>query len=179
MFPIILACCLPSSHVTSSGSALWFLVTTTVGYLISIITGDGLLFTVFGCLLSAVSTCLLSFVANSDLLFAVSSCFLFFIASDGLLSAIFGYFLSFVASSGLFFAVSGSSPLSPIPFTSSQALFLLCTPFYTRHFSLPSPLLIYSFLPFLPTLIARNLTLHIRKRLFDQAFITQRPIVSI
>lgn len=77
------------------------------------------------------------------------------------------------------FPVAGVSLLSAMPSVSSQALFLSSTPSCARCFSLLfSPFFHFS-LPSSPLPLARNSTPFTGKRLFDQAFITQKPIASI
>lgn len=139
-------------------------------WLLSLIAGDSFL--------SAISGHLLSHVADGSLLAAVSDCFLSFVANISLLSAVFGCFLSSVAGSGLLFAVFDGGPLSLMLVASFWALFLLDTPSYACCSSLSSLLPFNSFLPSLPTPFARNLTPFTEKKLFDQGFITKRPVVS-
>lgn len=174
------------SPVASAGDALLSPITgngplsATLHYLLSLIAGDDPLSTVFigfsslvviSGPLFVVSGCLLSAVVDGGLLSTVSGCFLSYVASGSLLSAISG--------SGHLFTIFGSSLLSPLLSADFRALFLTSTPSRIYCSSLPSSLLFYSSLPFLPTLLARNPTLFTEKQLFDQAFITQRPIASI
>ncbi len=114
----------------------------------------------------------------NDPLSTISGCFISSVASYGPLFAVFGCHLSAVAGDSPLFAVSDSGSLSSMSPTSSWESFLLCILSHTRCFSLLSLLFIHSFLPFSPPLLARNLTPHTRKRLFNQAFITQKPITS-
>ena len=119
---------------------------------------------------SPISDCFLSPIADSWFLSAILG---------GFLSAVLGHLLSLVASGSLLFVVFGGGSFSFVPFTSSQALFLTNIPSCARCFSLPSLPLFYSFLLSLLTLLAYNLALLIKKRWFNQVFITQRPIASI
>ncbi len=99
------------------------------------------------------------------------------IAGGGPLSTVSSRPLSLVAGDGPSSAVSGRL-LSPVPPAGSRALFLTSTPSCAHCFSLPSLLLFHYSLPSSLISLARNPTLLTGKRLFDQAFITQRPIAS-
>ena len=151
-------CCFSSFPVASTSSASG---PSASGALSSFVAGSGLLSAIFDRSLSP--------VGSSNLLFAVLGC---------LLSTVLDCFLSLIASGGPLSAVSNSSSLSLVLPASSWALFLTSTPSRARHFSLPSSPLSHSFLPFLPISLAHNPALLTRKRLFDQVFITQRPIAS-
>ncbi len=176
-------CCLLSSPIASAGGADG---ASAGGAPSSSVAGDGPL--------SAVLDRLLSPIARSGPLSIVSGRPLSPIAGGGSSSAISGRLSSPVAGGGLFSAVlvRPSSPvagdgslsavsgysLSPVPPADSQTLFLTSTPSHKRRSSLPSLPLFDSSLPSLPTLLAHNSAPLTGKRLFDQAFITQRPIAS-
>ncbi len=81
-----------------------------------------------------------------------------------------GSFLSTVFNGGL---------LSLVPPAGSPALFLTSTSSRAHCSSLSSSPFFHSFLPSLPTPLTRNPAPLTGKRLFDQAFITQRPISLI
>ncbi len=127
--------------------------------------------------LSAVSGRLSSPVAGGGPLSTVSGRPSPLVAGGGPSSAVLGRPLSLIASGGPLSAVSGR-PSSPVPPAGSRVLFLTSTPSRARHFSLFSSLLFHSSLPSLPTPLACNPASLSGKRLFDQAFITQRPIAS-
>ncbi len=135
----------------------------------------------------------LYFVASSGLLSAISGHFLSLITSGGPLSIVInclsssvasGYPLSIVSgrlsspitSGGPLSAISNSGSLFLVPPASSWALFLTSTPSHTYRSSLSSLLLFYISLPSLPIPLAPNPTPLTGKRLFDQAFIIQRPV---
>ncbi len=101
--------------------------------------------------LSAVLGRLLSLIANGVPLSTVLGCPLSLVVGDGLLSVVLVRLLSFMPPAG------------------SRALFLTSTPSCAHCSSLPSS----------PTPLAHDLAPLTGKRLFDQAFITQRPIASI
>ncbi len=128
--------------------------------------------------LSAVSDCPSSFVAgggpSSVVLGRPSSP----VAGGGPLSAVSGYLSSPVAGGSSSSAVLGR-PLSPVPPASSWALFLTSIPSRARRSSLPSSPLFHSSLPSSSKPLAHDPAPLTGKRLFDQAFITQRPIASI
>ncbi len=177
--------CLPLSFVSSAGGTGD--ASASDASLSSIAGGDPLSIVlvcllspvISGGLLSAIFGCSLTLVAGSSPLFAISGCLSFCVISRGLLSAIFGRPLSLVTSVDPLFTISDGDPLSPMFSISSWLLFLTSTPSHTYRCSLSSLLLFHSFLSSSSTLLARNPTLLTGKRLFDQAFITQRPIVSI
>lgn len=120
----------------------------------------------------------LSFDADSGPLSTVSGRLLSAIAGGCPLSAIFDRLLSFVSSDGPSSIILGGGPLSPMLPAGSWALFLTSTLSCVHHSFLPSSPLFHSFLPSLPIPLTRNPTTLTGKRLFDQVFITQRPIAS-
>ncbi len=168
------------------------------GVSLSLVADNGLLSTVLGCLLSLFVVCGFSSVILGRPLFFItyesplsrfSHCFLFFVLTGGSLSAVSSdlsslvvgddalstisyYFLSLIAGSGPLSVDSGYYSLFFMLFTSFWALVLTNTPSYIRYSSLPSLLLFHSFLSYSPTPLVCKSTLLIKKRLFDQAFIT-------
>lgn len=132
----------------TSGSPL----SAVSGYFLSLLAGGGLLSAILGHFLSP--------VAGDIPLSIVSGCYLSLVAGGGPLSAILGRLLSFILSA------------------SSQSLFLTSTLSCTRCFSLPSLPLSHSSLFFLPKTLVRHPTLLTGKRLFNQAFITQKSITQ-
>ena len=119
----------------------------------------------------------LSFDTGDSPLSAISNCFLSHVASVDLLSTVSGHFLSFVTSSGPLSAVSGGF-LSLMPPAGSWALFLTSILSHAHCSFLPPSLFFHFSLLSLPTPLICNSILLIRKRLFDQAFITQKLIAS-
>ncbi len=181
-FPDASACCPPSSLIVGNG-----LLSAISSRLLSLVADDGLLSAVSGRLSSPITGsgssstilgCLLSLVAGVNPLSNVSGRFLSLVAGDGSLSAVLGCFLFLFAGDGLLSAISGR-PLSLVPTANFRTLSLTSTPSCARHSSLPSSPLFHFSLSSLPTPLARNPALLTGKRLFDQAFITQRPITSI
>ncbi len=182
--PVMSTCCPSSSPITSADDASNM---STGGTPSSLIAGGGLL--------SAVSGCFSSLIAGGGLLSAFFGRSLSFVASGGPLSTIFGRssssvtsddpssavsdsLLSLIAGGGPLFPLFGTGLLFPISPAGSWALFLTSTPSRARYSSLPSLSLFHSFLPSLSTLLTRNPTPLTGKRLFNQVFITQRPITS-
>lgn len=157
---------IPSSPVIGSGS-----LSTVLDCFSSLIAGDSPLL--------AISNCLLSPIAGGGPLSTVSDRFLTLVVGDSPLSVVSGRLLSPIAGDGPSSAIFGSSLLSLVPPADSRALFLESTPSCARHSFLPSSLLFYFSLLSLPTLLAHNPTLFTAKRLFNQVFITQRPIALI
>lgn len=156
----------------ADGASASFASATSADYTpLSLIAGKSLLF--------AVLDCFLSLVAGSSSLSTVSGCFLSLVADGGPFSTISSCLLSSITGSGLVSIVPDSSPLSFMPPANSRALFLTSTLSYVRCSSLSTLALFYSFLLLLFISLAHNLSLFTRKRLFDQAFITQRSIISI
>ncbi len=175
----------PSSHVmfvSGIGS------TSADGALSSPITGDSPLSAIIGCLLSpvtwdsplsAVSGRLSSLTTSSGPLSTVFDRLLSLFVNDGPLYTVFGYLLSLITSSDLLSTIFGSGFLFPVPPASSWTLFLTSILSCTRYSSLVSLSLFYSFLPSLPILLTYNPIPLTEKRLFNQTFITQMPIISI
>lgn len=153
------------SSLVASGDCLY----AVFGCLLSLIASSGLLSTILGCPLSS--------IISGGLLSTVSGRFLSSVVGSSPLSAILGHLLSFVTSGGFLSAVLGRL-LSPVPLAGFRALFLTSTLSYVHCFSLPSSPLFHFFLPSLPTPLARNPALLSGKRLFNPAFITQKPIAS-
>lgn len=127
--------------------------------------------------LSAISGRFSSLVTGGGPLSTVSDRFLSLIAGGRPSSAILGHFLSPIAGRGPSFAVSVRL-LSPMSLAGSRTLFLTSIPSCTHCSSLPSLRLFHSSLSSLLTPLARNPAQLNGKRLFDPAFITQRPITS-
>lgn len=128
---------------------------------------------------TSINFVLLSFIASSSSWFAILCCFLFFIADDNLLSAISGCILSLIVNDNLLSLIFGGSSFSPVLSASFWVLFLLNILSYAHYFSLRSLPLFHSSLPSLLISLIYSPTPFIRKRLFDQTFITQRLIASI
>lgn len=177
-------CCPLLSLITSGSGAGGMTISDTP---LSLIAGNSPL--------SAVSGCFLSLFASSGPMFIILGRFSSLVAVGSSLSTVFGHLSSLVIGSGILFAVldsllssiagdgllstiSGDGSSSSVPPADSQVLFLISTPFYTCHSSLLSLLLFHSFLFFLPTTLACNPASLTEKRLFDQAFMIQRPIAS-
>ncbi len=183
MSPDASACCPPSSPVASAGGAGGASagdapsspvagvspLSTVSGRPLSPVAGGGPL--------SAVSGSLLSLVTGGSPSSAVSGRPLSPVAGGGLSSAVSSRLLSPVAGGDPSSAVSGRL-LSLVPPVGSRALFLTSTPSRARRSSLPSSPLFHSSLLSSPTPLARNPEPLTRKRSFDQAFITQKPIAS-
>ncbi len=154
-----------SSPVTGGGPA-----SAVSSRLLSLVTG--------GSPLSAVSGRLLYPVTGGGPLSAVLGRLSSPIAGGGSLSAVLGHLLSHIAGSGPSSAVLGR-PLFLVPSVGSRVLFLTSTPSRAHRSSLPSSPLLHSFLPFSPTPLTCNPAPLSGKKLFDQAFIIQKPITSI
>lgn len=194
LFLITYACHFLWFAIASADSALSAFVTcssllsTILNHFLSFVTDDGLLSAVSDCFsflitsnssLSTVSYHLLSLVISNCFLSIVFNCFLSLVASDGPSSTISSDLLFFVASSDFLSTVSDNSFLFFIPLAGSRALFLPNTLSCMCCFLLLSVLLFYSFLPSSPTLFTHHLTLFTGKKMFNQAFIAQKPIASI
>ena len=134
------------------------------------VTSDGLLSTIFDCFPSL--------VINGSFLSIVSDAFLSLVTSNSFLCTIFVVLLSYLVNGSLLSAIFGGGFLFPVPPAGFQALFLPNTLSYIYCFSLLFLPLFYSFLPFLPILLAHHLILFIRIRVFNQIFIAQIPIAS-
>ena len=169
------ACCLRLSPIIYTGSAN---SPSTSGAPLSHIANSDLLsivFSLFSLLITsggplfAISVHLLSLVIGSGLLSAILGC---------LLLIVLGYSLSLSASDSPLLAISGGVLLFPMPHAYSCSLFLTNIPSCVRHSFLPYLPLFCSFLPSLLILFARNPAPLTGKRLFDQVFITQKPITS-
>ncbi len=163
------------------------LLSTVSGRFLSLVTDSSPLSVISGCFsslvaggaaLSAISGRLLSSITGGSSLSTISSCFSSFVANDSPLSAVFVRFLSLVIRNGLLFTIFDGDSLSPLLSTCSWALFLTSTLSYAHRSFLPPSPLFHSSLPSLPTPLAHNPTSLTGKRLFDQVFITQRPIAS-
>lgn len=98
-----------------------------------------------------------------------------FAVSGGPLSTISSHSLSFVRGDPST-TISGSGLLSSVPNASFRALFMPSSSSCACLFYLLSLPLFYSSLSSSPTSLAGNPTRFTRKRLFDKAFITQKPI---
>ncbi len=179
MSPVASAGCAPSFPVAGSGPLV-----IVSDRLLSHVTGVSPLSAVLVCPSSSIACggpssavlgCLSSLVAGDGSLSAVSGCLSSLIVGSSSLSIVLGCPSSPVAGGSLWSAILGRL-LSLVPPTCSRLLFLTSTPSYARCFSLPSLPLFYSFLPSLPTPLARNPALLTGKRSFYQAFITKRPI---
>ena len=132
-----------------------------------------------GSSLFAVSGFLLSLITGGGCSSTVSDRLLSFVASSGPLSTVLGYSLSLFAGSISMSTISGGALLSFILSAGFWALLLTSIPSHTCCLFLPFSPLFHSFLPFLLIQFAHNLAPLTRKRLCNQGFIIQRPIVSI
>lgn len=167
MSPVASACHLPLSLFASAGGTGGASVGSAPS---SFVASNGPLF--------AVSGRPLSLVAGDSPLSTVSSHLSSSITGGDPSSTVSSRFSSSVADSGLLSTFSGGGPLFSIPPAGSRTLYLTSTLFYAHCSSLPSSPLFHSSLPSLLTALACNPIPFTGKRLFDQAFITQRPIAS-
>lgn len=119
-----------------------------------------------------------SFITNGDPLSTVLGHLLSFVAGDNLLSIVSGHLSSLVIGSYLLSIVLGHLS-SPVSLAGNWALFLTSILSHIHCSSLPSLLFFYFSLLSLPISLAYDPTLLTGKKLFDQAFITQKSIASI